>query len=97
MEDTQKPTTESLQPTTGRGCPGTLNVTYPPAISAKRLNHSTTLQLDYSSLFPFHLSLSKWFPWILFQNYLFPMDLTISWLLWINSQNMLFLFLRPLR
>src|SRR6267154_3934069 len=45
MEDMQKPTTESLQPTTGRGCPGTLNDMYPPAISAKRLNHSAPIGL----------------------------------------------------
>src|SRR6267154_3711499 len=85
-----KPTTELLQPTTGLGCPGILNDAYPPVIFAKRLNHSATLQLDYSSLFPFHLSPSKWFRWILFQNYLFPIDSTISLLLWINSRNTLF-------
>jgi hypothetical protein len=45
------------------------------------------LQSDYFNLSLYHLRPLKWYPWILFWNYLHRLVLTISWLLWINSPN----------
>ena len=60
--------------------------------TCKRLNLEDMLQLDYSNPSLYHLSPLKWYLWILSQNYLHHLDLTTSWLLWINSLNTPFLF-----
>jgi len=69
MEDMPKPTIELQQSIIGLGCLETLKNMLVPAIFVKRLSQDDMHQSECFNRFLFPLTLSKWYPWILFRNY----------------------------